>query len=144
MDLVYTVTKDINEARREYKIKHQKDEYIQLMEGQIDLLISHLKTAEEKIIQLQGIINDKSKFVISDRHMRFLKLFYESGTDNRVSELEIAAIRKIDIMLEIAFSELVDNKYIVKPNVAYMRGTQYFELNSEKKTEVLRLIATNK
>lgn len=131
---IYDIGKDINEARKEYMKTQAKDEYIKLMENQLDQAMSLLRSLE---VRLQKYESDNT-FRLDDSHLKILKMFKDSDTGKLVNNYLFPNFTDDD---RIAFEELLHYGYlrIVSHNVY---GQISYSIQSDKMVEVLKLLRT--
>ncbi|MDG0887875.1 hypothetical protein [Paracholeplasma manati] len=131
------VIQKILEARKNYTLKLKKDEYIGIMENQLDQLINEMKKANARIKDLEEQLSNK--LALNTHHLAIFKLFTESDIDEVIKDERINRLINRNIDLKIAFKELLDHGYI-SDQVAFDFDDLYYYIADEKKVEVLKII----
>lgn len=129
MSLLKEVGDILNDAKKLY----DKEKYISILEEQVIKLQRELERLETE----NKLLSD-SKFAMNKDHLEIFNIF---GSHNyKYSEQEIRNYVSNNIDLEIALSELIDNKYIEYPSVSIIGGCVYLVIKDSKRIEFLRAI----
>lgn len=132
---IYDVGKDIRAARKEYKKTHAKDEYIKIMEDQLDSLLVIVDELKAKIDEYEA----KDVFTLNDHHKALLKMI-KASPDFQIEGSVL--LRNASDETRIAFEELLANDYIHNVNamVGHLGYAPVYSFYSEKKVEILKLL----
>lgn len=133
MDSYFT----IKDKSRKLIKKHDYEKYVELIEEEYDKLY-------KQVINLQSQIDEltkKDRFVLNDMHGIILNAFHKEPGSS-LHEVQISKlIDSFDI--EIAYSELLDNKYIVFTRLDEVHPfgwIAFYMISSNKRTEVLKFL----
>lgn len=127
-----SIAKDISEVRKEYLKSQAKDDYIKLMEIQLDQALNLLSSLEVRLHHYE----DVGLFSLDDSHLKILKMFKDSKTEKLVNDYIFPEFSDDD---RIAFEELLQNKYIhvVSANIY---GQVVYAISKDKIVEILKLL----
>jgi len=129
---IYDVGKDVRTARKEYLKNQAKDEYIKVMENQLDELLTLLDSLNTKLeeYELEHVLS------LNDNHLKILKMFQDSKTGSLV-DTHIFPDFSIDD--RIAFEELHKHGFLSNYHKNTYGQTVYF-LAKDRMVEVFKAL----
>ena len=125
-----SIVMEVKDAVVEAKRKYDKEKYI-------DVLEENLKKYENEIERLNGQLSkfiDKD-FIINADHLELFNIYRNDINNFHLDYLKSYSKKNID--LEIALSQLLEEKYFAMPSVYAMGGPIRLSIPEDKKIKLL-------
>ena len=128
-----SVIAEVKDTVIDAKKKYDKEKYIQVLEEQIEKLEKEIERLNTKVSKYEN--ND---FLLNSDHLELFEIFRKN--DYKCYEDEIRLYSKKSVDLEIALSELLENKYFEYPRVYAVGSRICLRIPEDKKIELLQAL----
>jgi hypothetical protein len=135
---------ELNDRSREYRKNHDKDNYIDFLEEVNNELIKEFQEIIKENDELKKQIEETNDNRLKTMHLEILSI--ANKEEEGISTFSLDKLYEEDQKYKIAFSELQDWDYLLYSHsygAALMnsRTISYYVINTNKKTEVLKLLS---